>query len=203
MTLSYCYGEIDENSSALSHVLVFTGARQSGDWAWLVIWYKYSLHIFCHEQWKLASSSYLFSSHHWKTTNFRYLLQLPQISVQNFVRWEKVHLETKELTTQLQCLNHYRVFADLPPFLSTSNPSKFLFITLSRLQAEITLPTIIILLFYNLEEKKTRQSKGIQRYYLQRSYTTHLCRPLNICRSVSLSPWHCQRVIFLSITSWL
>ena len=41
MTLSYCYGEIDENSSAPSHFLVFPGARQSGDSAWLVIWYKY------------------------------------------------------------------------------------------------------------------------------------------------------------------
>ena len=41
LTLSYCYGEIDENSSAPSHFLVFTGARQSGDRAWLVISYEY------------------------------------------------------------------------------------------------------------------------------------------------------------------
>ena len=37
LTLSYYYGEIDKNSSAPSHFLVFTGARQSGDWACLVI----------------------------------------------------------------------------------------------------------------------------------------------------------------------
>ena len=40
-SLSYCCGEIDENSSAPSHFLLFTRARQSGDWAWLVIWDEY------------------------------------------------------------------------------------------------------------------------------------------------------------------
>ena len=33
LTLSYYYTEIDENSSTPSYFLVFTGARQSGDWA--------------------------------------------------------------------------------------------------------------------------------------------------------------------------
>ena len=37
LTLSYCYGEMDEISSAPSHFLVFTGVTQSGDIAWLVI----------------------------------------------------------------------------------------------------------------------------------------------------------------------
>ena len=37
LTLSYYYGEIDKNQSAPSHFLVFTGARQSGDWVCLVI----------------------------------------------------------------------------------------------------------------------------------------------------------------------